>query len=301
MKHFKKIINLKDFKNALKMAFSSRSLLVRGFLFSMNIPFLSIFTNPMALGYTVRVGAGMMRGEKKLTEWKKGFRFWIDAMAVGFILILYIALPFFILLGIKQLVPSPMFENFDISFLEGLFSDSGKSLFSSEMSVLEKIIIILAFAPFLYVVPVVGINWFSSRKFFNSFDVDLIWKRVFRREYLVASVVSFLVVYFVPLFIGSLLSLFSFFNGGSLPEIIKSYLLGESYTSPTFLLAILFLLIIFVVVGVVSYGISLFVMIVHGQALRKIDKKDFKKNKNKAKALYLADLDTLKPKAGEGR
>lgn len=282
-------MNLKELKSAFNVAFSEKSLLIKGSLFSARIPLLGFITNPIAFGYTFRVGAGMMRGEKKLPEWKNRERLWVDFFVVSFVSLLYMAIVFFILLGIKQIAPGSTFENFGFPLLEGFISDSKTSLDFSKITLLEKIVVTLIFTPFFYILPAAGINWFASRKLRNSFDFDLIWRRAFRREYFMASIVTSAAAFFMPFLFWIFSSIFSSFNEKSLSEVIKS---SFSESSLIFLLLLVLSLIF---MGAVSYLVSLFGMIVCGRALRKIDKEDFGKNENKAKVLYSAELDITRP------
>lgn len=291
-------MNLKEVKGILKVAFSNRNYLYKGFLLALKIPLIAIVTNPIAWGYSLRVGVGAMKGEKKLSNWKDPGRLWIDFVVSGFLMALYFIVAALIVFGIRFVSNGFLFDSFGPDILHK-FVEAERNNVALGIPVWQQILISFVFLPFVYIMPVALINWFSCRKLDTFFNFSLVWGRAFRKEYLSAFIVSTIATLIIPICFWLLSFAFDY------EKYIEDTIRGVADTSILLTMVIFVILAFFIIVtGVFSYGISLFTSILYGRALRKIDKQDFAAGNKKAKVLYQNELETVEagPKApGKGR
>ncbi|GEM_PF-6896170 len=249
-------MKIEEYKSALKAAFSDKSTLFKGFLLGLSIPVIGFVTNPIGAGYFCKAGAGAMRGEKKLPQWKDFPTLWVNFVIAGLAFILYFVVPILIVLGLGFVFSGFLFENLTLQFMAESLGKKGGFEFS-KLAPLDYFMAFIVFFPFFYIFPVAIINWFSSKRLINFFDLSLVWGRAFRKEYFITFIIATLSGLIVPVTLWMLSFVFDY------RELLQK-VIDETFSQNNFVV-VMFVGLVFIIVtvaGSIAYGFSLFSMIV---------------------------------------
>lgn len=253
-----------DLQSAIKRPFSEGLILAKGMLFGLPIPLLKLFFGPALTGYLLECGVYSYRGVKQLPRWDKSIQFWIDAFVVGFLSIPYALALVLVVIGIAFIIPSGIMENKEslalvLNFLKNPLTIGSFFMEVNFLIFLEIILIIIISLVFFCATSVAAINWFCTKKISDFYSIDFVWKRAFRKEYLIA--------FSIPLTPSFILTNFFIFARTLLPEK-----LSEMATPGDFFI---FAFIIFSATFS-TFVLGVFSMTLQGQALRKIDAENIK-------------------------
>ena len=176
-----------DYNKAFTRPFTDFKKFFIGFIFSLPLPFVSIFTNISAIGYYYECGRSSFNNRYRLPEWKNFGTLWVRGLLGGVIGLCYLlpAILVFVFLLAKNISIVYTFESFNPL---SLFANFGPWIS------LPIALIILA----SYLLPIAILNFVTKANFRAAFDFGFIFKRTFTVYYLSVWVIITLInVFFI--------------------------------------------------------------------------------------------------------